>query len=306
MAKRYYKSSTIDFINKLTKEDDYIALNGYLKLTTAYEDKDFRGRVLVCHKNYERMYWFEYCFYSDYCTISRYNLTRGKTRIQMEILENWDAIIADTYVSSVIKAEEKRKEAEKKKRIAEEKKAAREAQRISDCKTFYADFFERDFSEDNCYLKAIWEIGERLQDGEYSNLVLNDKIMIKFRTKSKRKDLPFTIEVCDIRTFTVDTKYGDLWEDIDDLIETYILNALVDASYSKHYDIEQLFKNLEWLEMYANKKKDKYCDNERVVKAVDMLLSSIKRYAYTENGNYYKTNLTWNDKKFIVETMLSY
>lgn len=288
----YYKESVVETIN-VRKENGYIVLGEDLKICTDYTNKDFVGKVLVCHKEYDKYYWFEYLFHNDYCTKTRKDLRNGMTKIQEEIVANWDAIIAGTYIS-------RSEMAAKKKEIADQKKAIREAKRVSDCKTFTADFFNQDNSN---YLDAIDEIGKRLQDGEYSNLVLNDKIIIEFRTRNKRKDLPFTTNVCGIRTFTDDSKYGDLWEDIDDNMEVYILNALVGACYNKkEYDFEQMFNNLEWLEMYANKKKEKFCDNEDVVKAADMLISSVNGY---KEGNYwYETELPWESKKFIIETLL--
>lgn len=296
----YYKESVVETINARTARG-YIALDSNLRICTGYTSKDFIGKVLVCHKEYNKYYWFEYLFHNDYCTRTKKDLRNGMTKIQNEIVENWDEIIAGSYTSSVVLAEEKKKEAEKKKEIAKEKKAIREAKRVADCKTFNADILTP--LEDN-YLNSIMEIGKRLQDGEYSNLVLNDKIVIEFRTKNKRKDLPFTTNVCGIRTFTDDSKYGDLWEDIDDHLEVYILNALVGATYNKKaYEFEQMYNNLEWLEMYANKKKELFGDNENVVKAADMLISSVKEYK--EGERWYETELPWKSKEFIIRTLTS-
>lgn len=297
----YYKESVVEAINARTTKKGYIALDEDLRICTDYSDKDFIGKVMVCHKEFNKYYWFEYIFHYDYCTRVRKDMRGGMTKIQEEILANWDAIIADTYISSVVLSKKKKMEAAKKREIAEEKKAIREAKRISDCKTFYADFFN---PHEGNYLEAIDEIGRRLQDGEYSNLVLNDRIIIEFRTRNKRKDLPFTTNICGIRTFTDDSKYGDLWEDIDDHLEVYILNALVGATYNKkEYDFEQMCNNHKWLEMYANNKKEKFGDNEDVVKAADMLISSIQEYE--EGEHWYETKLPWKDKEFIIRTLTS-
>lgn len=296
MAK-YYKNSVVEFINNLVSKGNTIVVDNDLKTCTNYNQADFTGWVMVCNKDYVHHWWFVYIFHEDYCTEQKKDLRYHRTNIQQEVLDNWDAIEAGTYVSSIVLANEKAiKNAEK--------KAALEAKLNAECKTFNVDFFAEPSFNEGGYLWAIDEIGKRLQNGEYSNLVLNDKIKIEFRTKNKRKDLPFTTDVCGVHTFTDDNKYGDLWEDIDDNLEMYILKALVGACYRKNtYDFEQIFNNLDWLEMYANNKKEQYGEDENVVKAADMLIDSIRKY--TEVGNWYKTILDWKDKNFIIETFLN-
>ena len=63
-------------------------------------DEDFEGDVLVCFCDYTRHFWFKYSFDGSNCTEERYNLSDRITKLQEEILHNWDEIVAGTYVRS--------------------------------------------------------------------------------------------------------------------------------------------------------------------------------------------------------------
>ena len=104
---------------------------------------------------------------ATYKKLSKYD-AKG---ILAEMLENYDAIAAGTYKSKAqINAE---KEAERR-----AKRNAKEEAKQSDCKTFSVDFFNHDE-----LLKALTEIAERLCNGQYSDLTVNDTFTLKYRTQ---------------------------------------------------------------------------------------------------------------------------
>lgn len=181
--------------------------------------------------------------------------------ILAEMLENYDAIAAGTYKSKAqINAE---KEAER-----EAKRKAKEASKQSDCKTISVDFFNHDE-----LLKALTEIAERLCNGQYSDLNVNDTFTLEYRTQYKSENKPYDVT---IRGFhkEYEDKYGDLWEDLMDRIDQEILRVYLNSSGYKNEpsSIERAQKDKVWLEQYVAYKKDGAKLTENDLYVYDMLL----------------------------------
>ena len=177
---------------------------------------------------------------ATYKKLSKYD-AKG---ILAEMLENYDAIAAGTYKSKAqINAE---KEAERR-----AKRNAKEEAKQSDCKTFSVDFFNHDE-----LLKALTEIAERLCNGQYSDLTVNDTFTLKYRTQYKSENKPYEV-ILGKGSFDYDDKYGDLWEDLMDRIDTEILSSYFWGSqYSNEPAvIERIQKKKTWLEQYLEYKK---------------------------------------------------
>jgi hypothetical protein len=96
----YERSSVIRYLKKKSKIENCILLNSNLEICNNYMKEDFKGDVLVCFRDYTRHFWFKYSFYDDYCTEKKYLLINKMTKLQEEILHNWDEIVAGTYVRS--------------------------------------------------------------------------------------------------------------------------------------------------------------------------------------------------------------
>jgi len=194
---------------------------------------------------------------ATYKKLSKYD-ARG---ILAEMLENYDAIAAGTYKSKAqINAE---KEAE---RAA--KRNAKEAARQSDCKTISVDFFNHDE-----LLKALTEIAERLCNGQYSDLIVNETFTLEYRTQYKSENKPYEVTCRNIHKEYED-KYGDLWEDLMDRIDQEILSVYYRSSGYKNEpsDIELAQKDKAWLEQYVAYKKQGSKLTENDLYVYDMLL----------------------------------
>lgn len=178
---------------------------------------------------------------ATYKKLSKYD-AKG---VLAEMLENYDAIAAGTYKSKAeINAE---KEAE---RVA--KRKAKEASKQADCKTFNVDFFNHDE-----LLAALTEIAERLCNGQYSDLNVNDIVKLEYRTDYKSENKPYVV-FCGKLHFEYEDKYGDLWEDLMDRIETEVLSVYLNGSGygNEPSKIEKNQKRREWLNKYLAYKKE--------------------------------------------------
>ena len=96
---RYDRISVIRYLEKISKNENCILLNGgNLQICDNYMKDDFIGDVLVCYRDYTRHFWFKYSFHKDYCTEKKYLLINKITNLQAEILYNWEEIVEGTYV----------------------------------------------------------------------------------------------------------------------------------------------------------------------------------------------------------------
>ena len=102
MRRHYDRISVVRYLDKLIKIENCILLNGDLEICRNYMDKDYKGDVWVCFRDYTRHFWFWYSFDGNNCTEVKYNLSDRITKLQEEILYNREEIVAGTYVSSVV------------------------------------------------------------------------------------------------------------------------------------------------------------------------------------------------------------
>ena len=102
MRRHYDRISVVRYLDKLIKIEDCILLDSNLEICRNYMAEDFKGDVLVCFKVYTRHFWFRYSFDNNLCTEEKYNLSDRMTKLQVEILNNWDEIVDGTYISSVL------------------------------------------------------------------------------------------------------------------------------------------------------------------------------------------------------------
>ena len=102
MRRHYDRISVVRYLEKLIKIENCILLNSDLEICNNYMNIDFKGDVLVCSKDYTRYFWFRYSFDNNLCTEEKYNLSERMTKLQIEILNNWDEIVDGTYISSVV------------------------------------------------------------------------------------------------------------------------------------------------------------------------------------------------------------
>lgn len=102
MRRHYDRILVVRYLEKLIKIENCILLNSDLEICNNYMSKDFKGDVLVCFKDYTRHFWFRYSFDNNLCTEEKYNLSERMTKLQIEILNNWDEIVDGTYISSVV------------------------------------------------------------------------------------------------------------------------------------------------------------------------------------------------------------
>ena len=100
MRRHYERIQVVEYLDKLSKIENCILLDSNLEICRNYMAEDFNGDVLVCFRDYTRHFWFKYSFYDDYCTEKKYLLINKMTKLQEEILHNWDEIVAGTYASS--------------------------------------------------------------------------------------------------------------------------------------------------------------------------------------------------------------
>ena len=102
MRRHYERIQVVEYLDKLSKIENCILLDSNLEICRNYMDEDFEGDVLVCFRDYTRHFWFRYSFDGNNCTEVRYNLSDRITKLQAEILHNWEEIVAGTYVSSAL------------------------------------------------------------------------------------------------------------------------------------------------------------------------------------------------------------
>ena len=102
MRRHYDRISVVRYLDKLIKIEDCILLNSNLEICRNYMAEDFNGDILVCFKDYTRHFWFRYAFDNNLCTEEKYNLSERMTKLQVEILNNWDEIVDGTYISSAV------------------------------------------------------------------------------------------------------------------------------------------------------------------------------------------------------------
>ena len=95
----YDRIAVVGYLDKLRKIENCILLDSNLEICRNYMDEDFEGDVLVCFSDYTRHFWFRYSFDGNNCTEVKYNLSDRMTKLQLEILNNWDEIVAGTYCS---------------------------------------------------------------------------------------------------------------------------------------------------------------------------------------------------------------
>ena len=96
----YERSSVVQYLEKMSKIENCIFLTSNLEICNNYMDEDFNGDVLVCFRDYTRHFWFKYSFDGNNCTEVKYDLSDRITKLQEEILHNWDEIVAGTYARS--------------------------------------------------------------------------------------------------------------------------------------------------------------------------------------------------------------
>ena len=102
MERHYKRIQVVEYLDKLSKIENCILLDSDLEICKNYMAEDFNGVVLVCFRDYTRHFWFRYSFDGNNCTEVRYNLSDRITKLQAEILHNWEEIVAGTYVSSAL------------------------------------------------------------------------------------------------------------------------------------------------------------------------------------------------------------
>ena len=98
MRRHYDRISVVKYLDKLIKMENCIFLNSNLKICDNYMKEDFIGDILVCYRDYTRHFWFKYSFDGNNCTEVKYNLSDRITKLQEEILYNWEEIVAGIYV----------------------------------------------------------------------------------------------------------------------------------------------------------------------------------------------------------------
>ena len=95
----YERIEVVEYLEKLSKNENCILLNGEnLQICNDYLKADFIGDVLVYYRDYTRHFWFRYSFDGNNCTEVKYNLSDRITKLQEEILYNWEEIVAGIYV----------------------------------------------------------------------------------------------------------------------------------------------------------------------------------------------------------------
>ncbi len=195
--------------------------------------------------------------------------------ILAEMLENYDAIAAGTYKSKAqINAE---KEAERR-----AKRNAKEEAKQSDCKTFSVDFFNHDE-----LLNVLTEIADRLCNGQYSDLVVNDTFTLEYRTQYKSENKPYEV-ICRNYHHEYEDKYGDLWEDLMDRIDSEILHYYLYNSGYKNIPsaLETFQKDKDWVEKYVAYKKSSSTLTENDIYVYDTLL--LFSNTLELDGDFYK------------------
>ena len=251
----YTKSSLIRFTKNAMEKEGFIAIKyDFSKVWRKFEDVPTDGdvRYFIIEENKTRagkMYGFDINLLTHYSTCQKKS-AHSAVGIFAELLENLDQILAGTYVSKAKQAAQKREEAAARKKAKVEKLNA-------ECKTFNVDFFDE---KRDSYLDSIIEIGCRLQDGQYSDLVLNDLIKFSYRTTCKNRNIGYSVYVTigeHTSTYEYDSKYGDLWEDIDDNLRSELLGTLLCPWSFSNNEIEMAFARSEWINKFiASEKKN--------------------------------------------------
>ena len=102
MRRHYERIQVVEYLDKLSKIENCILLDSNREICRYYMAEEFNGDVLVCFRDSTRHFWFRYSFDNNHCTEVKYNLSDRITKLQAEILHNWEEIVAGTYVSSVV------------------------------------------------------------------------------------------------------------------------------------------------------------------------------------------------------------
>ena len=251
----YTKSSLIRFTKNAMENNGFIAIKYDLsRVWRNFADIPTEGDVRYFIIEEEKtkagkMYGYDIDLRS-YCSTCQKKSAHSAVGIFAELLDNLDQILAGDYVSKAKRSAQKKEEAAARKKAKEELLKA-------DCKTFRVDFFDE---ENGGFLDSIDEIGKRLQNGQYSDLVLNDLITLSYRTTSKNRNSGYTVSVTigeDTRHFEYDSKYGDLWEDLDDNLRAEILKTMLCNSSFSNSEIEMAFARSEWIDKFIESECDR-------------------------------------------------
>lgn len=250
----YTKSSLINFTKSGMDEHGYIAVKyDFSKVWRNFSEipTDNAVRYFIINDSTKagKNWGYDIYLHPTYSTCQKKD-PRVAKGVFAELLENLDQILAGTYVS---KAEISRQ----KKEAAAARRQAKEEMLLADCKTFNVDFFNGRYEKDG-YLDAITEIGIRLQNGKYSDLVLNDLIKLSYRTNSKNKNTGYSVEVSlgkNCRGHIYDNKYGDLWEDIDDNITAEIYDILLINTAFQENELDFAFNRSRWVDKFVEAEK---------------------------------------------------
>jgi len=283
----YSKSSLIRFTKNGFEKHGFIAVSYDLsKVWNTFDEIPTENniRYFLIHPVESRVggkkYGFDIYLHPQCSTCAKKDPDRAKG-IFAELIDNLDQILTGGYVS---KSEISRR----KKEVAEAKKEAKEKQLIEDCKTFNVDFFAAMSWDEGSYLNAIDEIGKRLQNGQYSNLILNDLITLSYRTKSKNRNLGYTVNVSigeESVDFKYDSKEGDLWEDLDDNIHCEIVRCLMRYSRFQEDNVETSFSISKWVNQFAEKEKEN--DQNHIIYDLLSVYFSPDSFELDNTGKWY-------------------
>ena len=251
----YTKSSLVRFTKNAMENNGFIAIKYDLsKVWRNFADipteESVRYFIIEENKTKEgKMYGYDIDLRPHYSTCQKKS-AHSAVGIFAELLDNLDQILAGDYVSKAKRSAQKKEEAAARKKAKEELLKA-------DCKTFRVDFFDE---ENGGFLDSIIEIGNRLQNGQYSDLVLNNLITLSYRTTSKNRNIGYTVSVTigeDTRHFEYDSKYGDLWEDLDDNLRSEILDTMIRTSSFSDEEIDMVFSRSEWINKFIEPDRER-------------------------------------------------
>ena len=250
----YTKSSLVRFTQNAMEKNGFIAIKyDFSKVWRNFADiptEDVVRYFIIEEQKTKagKMYGYDIYLHPHFSTCQKKN-PNSAVGVFAELLDNLDQILAGEYVSKAERTAQKKAEAAAKKKAKEEKLRA-------DCKVFHVDFFD----ENGGFLDSIIEIGERLQNGQYSDLVLNDFITLSYRTSSKNRNIGYSVSVTigeHSSDYEYDSKYGDLWEDLDDNLRAEILGVLLRQSSFSDDEIEMAFSRSEWINKFIESEKDR-------------------------------------------------
>lgn len=285
----YTKSSLINFTKSGMEEHGCIAVKyDFSKVWRNFNEIPTDGVVryfIINDKTKAGMSWgYDIYLHPSYATCQKKDPCNAKG-VFAELLDNLDQILAGNYVSKAELSKQKRE-------AAAARKQAKEEMLLADCKTFNVDFFNGRYEKDG-YLDAITEVGSRLQNGKYSDLVLNDLIKLSYRTNSKNKNTGYTVSVSfgeSHRSFTYDNKYGDLWEDIDDNINMEIYGTLLSRTTFLENEVDSAFARSQWVDKFAEMEKEN--DQNSIMYDLLSIYFSPESFVLTERyGRTYYENI---------------